>query len=188
MIVALLAGVIGAGLGVGSAQAYGHINNGLATFPTTVYAYSGLAPESKTAISNACQQWNGAGQGTLVLKSSSDSSTTTYSLENGKNEITRGSRGSNTYLMQTRSYYYSSNLRCYEADVDINMSYAWKNDGSSDAFDVGNAITHELGHLLGLDDSAYTDATMYGSAPLGETKKRTIEQDDKNGIATLYAQ
>ncbi len=39
-----------------------------------------------------------------------------------------------------------------EADVDVNTSYPWANNGSSDCYDVQNAITHEIGHLLGLKD------------------------------------
>ena len=49
--------------------------------------------------------------------------------------------------------------------------------------------THELGHSLSLGDlynSADADKTMYGYASSGETKKRTLHQDDIDGITYLY--
>lgn len=54
------------------------------------------------------------------------------------------------------------------------------------ARDIRNTVTHEVGHFLGLDHSADTEATMYGLAANGETKKRTLEQDDKDGYCALY--
>jgi MYXO-CTERM domain-containing protein len=53
--------------------------------------------------------------------------------------------------------------------------------------DVQNTITHELGHVLGLmhsDTSA--DLVMYPSAPPGELTKRTLKDDDRDGLLSLY--
>jgi len=52
--------------------------------------------------------------------------------------------------------------------------------------DVQNTVTHEAGHSLGLDHTPDPDATMYASAPSGETSKRTLAQDDINGICAIY--
>ncbi len=59
------------------------------------------------------------------------------------------------------------------------------------AFDVQNTATHEIGHLLGLDhpegsSRAVKESTMYVSAGAGETKKRTLAQDDVDGICSIY--
>jgi hypothetical protein len=55
---------------------------------------------------------------------------------------------------------------------------------------VQNIITHEFGHWMRLLDiyspSTCGDVTMWGSAPYGETKKRTLEQADLDGLMSLY--
>ena len=54
------------------------------------------------------------------------------------------------------------------------------------ATDVENTATHELGHFLGLAHSAEPDATMYASAPDGETRKRDLDEDDEAALCTVY--
>lgn len=55
-------------------------------------------------------------------------------------------------------------------------------------YDLDNTMTHEIGHLLGLDHSLDGDATMYGGAPPGEVRKRDLLADDIAGVCTAYRQ
>jgi hypothetical protein len=76
-----------------------------------------------------------------------------------------------------------------DVDTVFNTSYSWSTSGSGSAYDVQNVATHELGHWLSLADlsgGGDTEKTMYYSAALGETKKRTLETDDLNGINAVY--
>lgn len=56
------------------------------------------------------------------------------------------------------------------------------------ATDVQNTITHEIGHLLGLDHTTYPGSTMQKSAPAGETSKRTLDPGTLSFIPEVYPQ
>jgi hypothetical protein len=82
-----------------------------------------------------------------------------------------------------------------DADVAFNAEHrAFKvlTDGALPADltrfdDVQNTITHELGHALGLQHSEVAeDIVMYPSSPPGETRKRDLKQDDRDGLLSLY--
>jgi len=179
--------------GASSAFAYEiWYGGGFRPHPTTVRPYSTFDSASKTAMQNAASQWNGAGANTLVTIGS-DTSNTAYPNDNDINEVTKGTRGTNTYLMETNAtstgwewngVWYSHVI--YEADIDVNISHPWGNGSSTSFYDVGQVFTHELGHLLGLDHSDVTGATMISGSAKGETYKRSIEDDDKYGILDIY--
>jgi len=86
-------------------------------------------------------------------------------------------------------------------DADINMNAQFFTIGIIDAsspptiLDLENTLTHEAGHFLGLEHTleasftgsgSWLDTTMFGSAGLGETNKRSVEDDDINGICAAY--
>ncbi|HEY4182031.1 MAG TPA: hypothetical protein VGM90_34545 [Kofleriaceae bacterium] len=106
-----------------------------------------------------------------------------------------------------------------DADVEINgKNFTITNDGmtlgdpNGIQSDLRNTLTHELGHLLGLEHTCLamgdpprfdgtgapvpscsmasspdiTEATMYPFQDSGETKKRTLEADDIAGICSVY--
>ena len=86
-----------------------------------------------------------------------------------------------------------------EFDVVFNTFYAWGIDPDGeldgyileDAFDVRNIVTHEAGHVVGLDDlydKTYSELTMYGYSEEGETKKTSLENGDKLGCQYLYGE
>jgi MYXO-CTERM domain-containing protein len=59
---------------------------------------------------------------------------------------------------------------------------------SEGVVDLGNVVTHELGHYFGISHttSDHRDATMWAQAPFGEIIKRTIEPDDIDAICSTY--
>lgn len=75
-----------------------------------------------------------------------------------------------------------------ESDVFFNVDQPYRvlSSCGGSSYDVENVGTHEVGHSVGLDhvsDPGKT-ATMYPSAPSGETQKRTLTIGDANGLAT----
>lgn len=74
-----------------------------------------------------------------------------------------------------------------DADIYLNgVDQDFEVEATGDAYDVGNVLTHELGHLLGMGHSEATDATMFAMSRPGETGKRTLSQDDAAGFEELY--
>lgn len=84
----------------------------------------------------------------------------------------------------------------FDSDIEINdqhFTFVDADDGCnpmSGAMDLQNAITHEVGHVIGLDhppiDPKYAQATMFASAPSCETRKRTLDADDSDGLCSIY--
>lgn len=80
----------------------------------------------------------------------------------------------------------------YDADMMINTAYGpfVQCNGtclpSESHFDLQNTITHEAGHFFGLAHSAVVGSTMFYSALPGETSKRTLAQDDLDGLCAAY--
>ena len=62
--------------------------------------------------------------------------------------------------------------------------------GDTSVMDLQNIVTHEGGHAAGLDHprprQRCTEETMYRSAEEGETKKRTLNAGDLEGLGQLY--
>ena len=52
--------------------------------------------------------------------------------------------------------------------------------------DVQNTMTHEAGHMLGLGEGDVRDGTMWPYTQDCELKKRTLHDDDIEGVCTLY--
>lgn len=106
-----------------------------------------------------------------------------------------------------------------DADVElngVNFGLAVNNQTTSPSAcraEVQNTLTHELGHLLGLEhpcrvgtdpprvdgngvavpmcgaalnDAKITEATMFNFQDCGETKKETLEPDDIAGVCAIY--
>lgn len=115
---------------------------------------------------------------------------------------------------------HSQDGQILDADIELNgQFFTFTNSGQSGATDVENTVTHEMGHLMGLDHpcfdgariprpkddegnpipdcsavvssntpeyKAMRESTMYNFADPGETKKRTPEADDIQGICEIY--
>ena len=89
----------------------------------------------------------------------------------------------------TTVMYEQRNGVIFDADIDLNGQYFYwttTSDKTKIATDIQNAVTHEIGHLLGLAHSDTKDSTMYAKTYQGETTKRTLHHDDVQGLCAVY--
>lgn len=162
----------------------------------TFQSWSGFAKETRWAIDYASRQWNNrTGQTRLYHSATQHNYADIGYIHDGKNLITKtvitNTNSTKNVLMRTHLRLVEKNSKWYiiEADIIIDSSEPWANNGSNQAFDVQNVMTHEFGHALGLGDEysdSKTTSTMYYRAEKGEISKRTLEQDDLNGFNYLY--
>lgn len=94
----------------------------------------------------------------------------------------------------TTTTYYPPTGEILDADIELNEAYrSFSTDcpdaACAEADDVQNTLTHEIGHIVGLADlydRGTEEATMYWSAGASEIKKRSLSEDDIQGICTIY--
>ncbi len=91
-------------------------------------------------------------------------------------------------LAMTTTTYDRNSGKIVDSDVEFNgRDYTFTTAESVNTLvDIANTVTHEAGHMLGLDHCEVYDATMYGYAPKGEIAKRDLSQDDIDGLCYLY--
>ncbi len=147
--------------------------------PATTFSLASSIPSTwASAIQAAAQGWNQGG------------SRFAFSLNaTSPHTISLADLGGGSTLASTRVEYYQTSQQMVRFSMTFNNRYTWSISGQAGQFDVQNIATHELGHALGLNHPGAAECgeeTMWSSAGVGETKKRSLEPGDKNGLVTLY--
>jgi hypothetical protein len=92
-------------------------------------------------------------------------------------------------LALTTTTYNALTGEILDGDIEFNtanLAFAVLPAVGGSGHDLENTAVHEVGHFVGIAHSLVADATMWGSAPPGETAKRSLHADDINGVVFKY--
>lgn len=192
LVISFVLVIFGFTIGISAAYAYNVDRlGGFSPKPGIVKPGSSFASESITDFGNAAAAWDAEAGNAIDIGSTT--SNTVYPKNNDLNEVTKGNRGTNEYLMQATyvdtSFVWNGLFweeTAFEVDIDVNTSYPWHNSGAAGYYDVQSVFTHELGHMLGLGHSDVNTATMWPTVGKGDTTWSTLDPDDIAGIKAIY--
>lgn len=159
---------------------------------------SNFSSGQKNAFSYANVTWNNVTNGPIdVYRSSPDNSATEIDL-NDVNEVSKRDIGDDSFLMETTRWVTGETIVEFDITVNTNSAVPWSTSGAANYYDMQNVATHEIGHALYAGDiyfasdvqevyqSEWLNVTMYGYVAKGETKKRSLHQDDIDGFLVAY--
>jgi Matrixin/Carboxypeptidase regulatory-like domain len=151
------------------------------------------------AVRRALLQWAGASNIRFVEASSNVQSVSPSTGGDGISLITVANTQENAALFngsdrpgRTRVFFDLATGLISEADIALNPSALFSTDGTFGTYDLESVLTHELGHLLGLEHSGMVGATMQprlavnGLYTLPAFSPRTLSEDDRAGVRSLY--
>jgi len=138
-----------------------------------------------TAVSNAFQTWEAASYSAydFTLDGTTTITTCTYYDEGGNVNVVFWGDLDPTDLAICHLWVIGSSAVGFDIEFDDD-DHEWCIGSVSNEYDVENCAAHEVGHVCvigDLYDSSNDDATMYDDVYDDETKKRSLEQGDKDG-------
>ena len=146
---------------------------------------SGQGAGKDGAVTASCATWTNVAQASHNL-SYAGTTNAGFVTDNVNTIVFARGNGCSGQCLAITALVLASGQVITETDISFNSRYAWNTNGSN--YDVQAVLTHELGHTLGMHHTEITSTprpTMYAS--YFGTDGRTLENDDKDGIACSEA-
>lgn len=136
------------------------------------------------AIDGSAATWNVVGAG-IALDNAGQTNIDAF-VRDGVNAVF--TRVSDEGWTGNTGFWWDASGAMVDADIAVNERYLIQlhPEPCLGGFYAENILTHEFGHVLGLDHSAVADATMWPFTSACETERETLAQDDIDGLFALY--
>ena len=152
---------------------------------------SGGPPDSLAAIQAAMQTWTDVPSSSFRFVYGGPTTNTVRNPDDGINIIYFGKIRNKARVARNYVWWNKESGKLYDSDIVFNTAHKLSaaDKCPEDSYDIQGVLTHELGHSLTLNElykQTHDGKTMYWKENKGDTKKRTLDQDDIDGISYLY--
>jgi hypothetical protein len=158
-------------------------------------ALEAMLPEgqARAALGMASDAWRGIGDAPeIVVEQGAPAAYDANKRNNGVYLLNEWPFNANQLAVTVLTYSKTGEIRGMDVLVNGSKHFELLNEEQSalgaDAHDFAAVMTHEFGHVLGLDEGHEDDqATMWPYIRKGEVHQRTLSEDDEHGVTEAYA-
>ena len=152
---------------------------------------SGGTPGCLAAIQAAMKTWTDVPTSSFRFVYGGPTTSTVRNPDDGINIIYFGKIRNKARVARNYVQWNKESGELYDSDIVFNTAHKLSaaDKCPEDSYDIQSELTHELGHALILNElckQTHDEKTMYWKENKGDTKKRTLDQDDIDGITYLY--